>query len=118
MNTYCYNGEDFKAVKITENFKIGMLRFSERFSRPSMWERHLKTPEIFVLLCGKAYLYTKDSEACVTKTKMKFNTVYEVPTGEWHHVTVSKDACVLVVENADTSSENSEKEFLKSGKEK
>ena len=40
--------------------------------------------------------------------------VYNIPKGEWHHITVSRDATVLVVENANTSKENSESKFLES----
>lgn len=112
MNTYSYSGEDFKAVFTSDSWKIGILRFSERFSRLCVWERHLKTPEVFVLLGGSAVLYIKAEDESVSQTPMKLNTVYEVPKAEWHHIVVSEDACVLVVENSDTSKENTEKVIL------
>lgn len=112
MNTYSYNGEDFKAVLCTDNWKIGILRFSERFSRLGVWERHLKTHEAFILLSGKAVLYTKDNDGNITRTEMEPNTVYDVDIGEWHHIVVSEEATVLVVENSDTSKENTEKVII------
>lgn len=38
--------------------------------------------------------------------------VYNVKKGLWHHIVVSEDASVLIVENCDTTDENSEKRKL------
>ena len=35
--------------------------------------------------------------------------VYTIGRGVWHHIVVSEDATVMVVENADTSLENTER---------
>ena len=56
MEKYSYNGEDFKAVLTTKGWKIGLLKYSKRFSKLCVWERHLKTDEVFVLLNGSAKL--------------------------------------------------------------
>lgn len=112
MNTYSYKGEDFEAVFTADKWKIGILRYSERFSRLGCFERHMKTPEVFVLLSGEAILYIKDDNGNISKTSMERNVVYEVPEKEWHHIVVSKDACVLIVENSDTSKENTEKVMI------
>ena len=40
---------------------------------------------------------------------MENGIVYNVPKCEWHHIVVSEDALVMVVENSDTSKENTEK---------
>ena len=93
----------------TEHWRVGLLRTSERFVKTGIWERHLKTVEVHVLLCGQATLYVKDEAGTEQALPMVQGTVYEVAPAEWHHVTVSDDAVVLVVEDADTSKENSEK---------
>ncbi len=100
-------GQGFKVMTEFEGWKIGILRYSERFSRFSEMERHLKTDEAFVLICGSAVLYT-DKE----KIDMEIGAVYNVPVGVWHHVVVSEDASVIVVENKDTSKENTEKKYF------
>lgn len=112
MDIYSYNGEDFKAVLTTEKWKIGLLKYSERFSKLCVWERHMKTDEVFVLLEGNACLHIKDSNEKVSQTQMEKGFVYNVPKCEWHHIVVSPDALVLVVENSDTSKENTEKVTL------
>lgn len=109
MEKYTYNGEDFKSVISNENWKIGLLRYSDRFSCTCVFERHLKTDEAFILLYGDAVLYIKNQNGTVEETKMEPNTIYNVLKGEWHHIVVSRDATVLVVENSDTSKENTEK---------
>lgn len=111
INKYSYNGEDFKAVFQFEGWKIGILRQSDRFSHTGIWERHNCTSEVFVLLSGTAVLYAKEKEK-ILEQPMEHGVVYEIPTGVWHHIVVSRDATVLVVENSNTSKENTDKENM------
>ncbi len=108
MEVLEYKGEDFKAVFVNENFKIGLLRYSERFSSLCCFERHFFTDEAFALLSGEATFYIKNGEE-ITEYKMEQNKVYVALKNEWHHIVVSPDATVVVFENADTSKENTEK---------
>lgn len=107
IEQYSFTGEDFEVLKNCENWKIGFLRYSERFSEFKQLERHLRTDEAFILLDGRAVLYT-ENERC----EMKKCTLYNIPKGVWHHIVVSRDATVMVVENADTSAENTEKRAI------
>ena len=93
--------EGFKVAAEYGEWKVGMLHYNERFSRLGEMERHLLTDEVFVLVSGNATLYT-DNEA----VEMKQDCVYTVPAGVWHHIVVSSDANVVVVENRNTSKEN------------
>ncbi len=104
-----FKGEDFKAVLESGEWKIGLLRSSERFSSFKVMERHLLTDEVFVLLNGRATLYVKDENDKTLKLKMKKQSVYNIPKGVWHHIKVSRNATVLVVENRNTSKENTER---------
>lgn len=85
-------------------WKVAYLGYCERFSKFGELERHLHTDEVFVLLRGSAILYGETEQ-----TQMQPGVVYHVPKGEWHHIVVSEDAAVLVVENSNTSAENTEK---------
>lgn len=107
MDIIDYDGSDFKAVKSFEGWKIGILRYSERFSGFDRLEKHEKTDEVFVLLCGTATLYTENESFEMEEAKL-----YNVEKGEWHHIVVSPDAKVLVVENSDTSEKNTVKKML------
>ena len=55
---------------------------------------------------GTATLYTEE-EQC----EMEKNVLYNIPAGVWHHIVVSEDATVLVVENSNTTKENTEKKW-------
>ena len=57
-----FNGVDYKVVHEFEGWKIGFLRYSDRFSKFDRLERHLLTDEVFVLLEGQAVLYTDKEE--------------------------------------------------------
>ena len=107
MQKYSFNGEDFKAVMQFEGWKIGLLRYSERFSKFDRLERHLLSDEAFILLEGSATLYT-DSE----RVEMQKCVVYNIPKKEWHHVMVSRNATVMVVENSDVNEVNTEIKFI------
>ena len=73
----------------------------------------METEEMFVLLAGDATLYGQAFDsASMEVVMMKPLTIYCVPRGVWHHITVSQDASVLVVENRNTSKENTEKRSL------
>ncbi|MBR1968182.1 MAG: hypothetical protein IKA11_02155 [Clostridia bacterium] len=107
IEKFSFTGEDFKVAMSFESWKIGLLRYSQRFSKFDRLERHLLTDEAFILLSGTAVLYT-DKE----QIEMQQNIVYNIPKAEWHHITVSKDATVMVVENASTCDDNTEIKFL------
>ncbi len=107
IKKYTFTDEDFKVMLQSGGWKIGFLRYSERFLTFNQLERHLETDEVFVLLDGNAVLYT-ESESCT----MKKCTLYNIPKGTWHHITVSEETTVLVVENADTGKENTEKKCI------
>ena len=103
IEKYEYNGEDYKTVMGYGSWRIGLINYSERFSKFCALERHLETDEAFILLDGKATLYT-DTE----RVEMQKRIVYNIPKGVWHHVVMSEDATVMVVENIDTDMSNSE----------
>lgn len=91
-----------------DKWSVGMLAYGEKFSRFSMLERHNCTDEVFVLVKGQATLYVADENIKVTAHEMEQGAVYNVKKGEWHHIVVSRDALVMVVENSDTTRENSD----------
>ena len=104
MEAIIHKGDGFRVLKEYEGWKIGYLRYNDRFSKFEEMERHLETDEVFVLLEGTATLYTEE-ETC----QMEKSVLYNIPKGVWHHIVVSKDATVLVVENSNTTKENTEK---------
>ncbi len=104
MDILEFHGEDFKVVHEFEGWKIGLLRYSERFKEFCMEERHMLTDEAFILLEGEAVLY-----AGGVPYKMEMGKIYNIRKGEWHNIVVSETTTVMVVENSNTSKDNTEK---------
>jgi mannose-6-phosphate isomerase-like protein (cupin superfamily) len=77
-----------------------------------MLERHMQTDEVFVLLSGACTLLVdaspNDDASAVGCVKMEPMKVYCIPKGVWHNTITSKDAKLILMENRDTSMENSE----------
>lgn len=91
-----------------EGWLVGFITYGKKFSEFSTLERHNQTDEVFMLVKGEATLYVADKDIKVTEYKMEQGALYKVAKGEWHHIVVSRDALAIVVENSDTSSENSD----------
>lgn len=96
--------EGYKTVHIFESWRIGLIRPAERFSKVEQLERHMLTDEAFILLEGHAKLYDEENVY-----EMETGKIYNFRKGEYHHVTIEEGGLVMVVENADTSPDNTEK---------
>ena len=60
IEIYSHSFEGFLSVLESDEWKIGLLGYNERFSALGEMERHLLTDEAFVLLDGSAVLHTDD----------------------------------------------------------
>ena len=107
MEIFGYDGENFNVAMSFGEWKIGFLRYGDRFSDYNCVERHLETDEVFVLLDGRATLYEQD-----IAYEMEKNKVYNVKKGMWHHIVVTPDTTVLVVENKNTTPDNTERRYF------
>ena len=105
MDVHKFDGGGFSRLVQFEGWTVAFLRYNERFSAFTTLERHTETDEVFVLLEGEAELFIGKEE----RVKMEKNTVYNIHKNVWHHIVVSKDATVLVVENSNTTAENTER---------
>lgn len=104
-----YNGEGYDRTLVYNTWCVAFLNYADRFDKITYLERHLLTDEVFVLLQGTAELLIgKKSET----VKMEPFKIYNVKAGVWHAIRVSRDAKVLIVENSDTTKENSEYLYL------
>ena len=74
--------------------------------------RHLRTDEAFILLDGSATLIIGTE---LKRIAMKPLAYYTVKAGTWHHVLVTPGTRVAVVENADTSKDNTETLLIAGG---
>ena len=104
MEKVTFDPQEWQVAVESGSWQVAYLGYSQRFASLTGMERHMQTDEVFVLLHGNAELYVEDE-----KEAMKPGVVYNVRKGQWHHIVVSPDAAVLIVENTGTSLENTER---------
>lgn len=105
--------EGFKPLIFFKDWRVATLCYTADLYPPDIGylERHMETDEVFVLMHGQATLLLGGLEQAVSPLvalPMQPLKTYNVRLGAWHSVVMSKDAVILLVENADTGKPNSE----------
>ncbi len=112
LETLDFSKEGYKRTAQFENWVVATMAYSrqndERYS--NYIERHMKTDEVLILFEGEATLIIGME---MHRVQMEKNKIYNVKRGVWHTVILKEDAKVIVVENSNTSKENSEYYYYK-----
>lgn len=95
-----------------QSWRVAVLNHVETLDASQLhdMQRHDETDEVFVLLGGRCILFLGEGDETVEAihaVDLKPATIYNVKRGVWHNHTLTPDASVLVVENRDTTTENS-----------
>lgn len=114
MNAFSVLSSDapgFTKLAVDPNWTVGIVNYTDVLKEDHLIkrERHFLTDELFILAQGEAHLYIGEE---MKKTVLQVGKAYLVKKGTWHAISVSEDAKVFVVENTDTSDENSEKFYF------
>ena len=110
-----YKDFGYKSVFSYDAWRVAILNYIDELLPINIdnFQAHLNTDEVFVLLEGKCILYTADITnnhiSNIEGLDMERGKIYNVKKGVYHTHTLSKDAKVLIVENDDTSDDNSPK---------
>lgn len=115
IDIFEHSGNEYKRLVNNARWTLASLNWAPRFDKANLseLERHNRTDESFVLLSGSATLLIGEKAEKIEMEPLKY---YNVRAGIWHHIIVTKDARVLVAENADTSKDNTEYLSLTTGK--
>lgn len=107
VEIYDYTGDNYKTAMKFGSWRVAYLNYGDRFSDGNLWriERHNESDEVFVLLCGEAVLIIGKE---LRRIPMEPHKIYNIPKGVWHHIFTKEGASVLIVENEDTGTDNSE----------
>ncbi|RPH63225.1 MAG: hypothetical protein EHM81_00530 [Chloroflexi bacterium] len=94
-------------------WRVAILRYIDDLipARIDQVERHNETDEVFVLIEGQAVLFLGEGGDTVTALHpqvMEPKKMYNVKRGVWHCAVLSRDASILIVENCDTGTANSD----------
>ncbi|MDV3429576.1 MAG: hypothetical protein LIR50_21610 [Bacillota bacterium] len=108
------DSKGFKALKDYSSWRIAQLGYDEDVNSldgVKTFGRHLKTDEVFTLLEGEASIFTAGFTkefGTIRADKMEKNKIYIVKEKEWHAAVMNPGAKILIVENSDTCSSNSD----------
>lgn len=105
-------GSGFDTLHAFEGWKVAFITCAEQYGELKMLKRHVQTDETFVLVKGSAKLFTADGDEPLTVTELEREKLYNVKKNTWHHLQVSEDGLLIVVENSNTTKENTESKLL------
>ena len=112
LEIFEYDGVGYNATMHFDSWRVAIANFGDHFDeeRYNYLEAHRLTDEVFVLLSGKATLVIgKNFE----KTELEIGKIYNVKRGAYHALLMARDAKVLIVENHNTSRENTDYYYFK-----
>ncbi len=118
-----YISEGYRPVVDYGDWRVAVLNYCDELLPRNIdkMQKHDQTDEVFVLLEGNCILFIGEGEDEITHIyaqDMEPLKLYNVKRSVWHNHTLSEDAMVLIVENRDTSLENSpEKELTEEQRE-
>ena len=112
LETHTHEESAFLPLVNFGGWRVAVLNFVHHLLPQNLkdMQRHDETDEVFVLLKGRCILFVGDGReeaGTIHAADMVPLTVYNVKRGTWHNHTLSEDASVLVVENRETTEENS-----------
>ncbi len=107
-----YIKEGYSPVVDYATWRVAVLNFSKDLLPENItaMQRHDETDEVFVLLRGRCILFIGEGDKKVMDIfaeNMQPFKIYNVKKSVWHTHTLSRDAKVLIVENRNTTLDNS-----------
>ena len=110
-----YTGPGYKPLVYFEGWRVAILNDDPskyRIETVGRLERHNCTDEVFVLLQGHCSLLigeekSDDSIGKIISVEMQPNKLYNIHKGVWHNLIGEENMALLIVENSDTTKQNS-----------
>lgn len=107
-----YTGPGYSPVVDFDKWRVAVLNFNDDLLPDNLtkMQRHNETDEVFVLLRGRCILFIgegDDSISAVHGEDLSPLKIYNVRKGVWHTHTLTREAMVLIIENRDTTYDNS-----------
>ena len=107
-----YAGQGYMPLIDYGAWRVAVLRYHVELLPENIthMQRHDETDEVFVLLAGRCILFIGEGETRpgkISPVDMQPLKMYNVKKSCWHTHTLTQDATVLIVENLDTTVENS-----------
>ena len=111
------DGAGYQPLIDYDQWRVAILRYCDELTPERIFtmQQHNETDEVFVLLEGRCILFIGEGYDAITSINavdMVPCKLYNVKRGVWHSHTLNNDASVLIVENRDTTIQNSPKMIL------
>jgi hypothetical protein len=108
-----FTGAGYQPVIDFGGWRVAILNYLDEIhpKHIEFMERHNETDEVFVLQHGRAILFLGEGKTQVEKVylqTLESGKIYNVKRSVWHTIVLSQDGSVLIVENQNTSRENSD----------
>ena len=112
LEIHQHEGLSYTPLVDVGGWRVAVLNFSPDLLPENLtrMQRHNETDEVFVLLQGQCILFVGEGRESVTRIHaedLQPGKIYNVKQAVWHTHALSPDAKVLVVENRDTTYDNS-----------
>lgn len=112
LEVRAHNAPDYKPLIDYQGWRVALMNHTPDLTpdKINRMQKHTETDEVFVLLQGRCILFLGEGNEAVTNVHavdMEPNKLYNIKRGVWHSHTFSGDAKVLIVENRDTTDDNS-----------
>ena len=110
--------EGYHPLVFFEGWRVALLNDTPRFHLDQINEmqRHNTSDEVFLLLEGSFTLYAADDKedgpGDITAVEREQGKMYRIPKGIWHTHVTAPETKVVIIENADVSSDNSDRAFV------
>jgi len=112
-----FTGPGYLPIIDFSTWRVAILNYIDEIHPEQIekMERHNETDEVFVLIKGQGILFLAERAehgGNIHAQVMEPGKIYNVKQGVWHSVVLSLDGSVLIVENKDTGSENTDYFFI------
>ena len=110
---YEFTGEGMQRVFENEKWTVGIKNWkpANDVTGIDCLERHNLTDELFVLVegaCTLVYANETDNGLEFGAVKMEKDKVYNIPAPLWHNTITQKDTKMILIEDSNTSMDNSD----------
>ncbi|WP_026891029.1 cupin domain-containing protein [Lacrimispora aerotolerans] len=108
-----FTGEGMQRVYENEKWTVGIKNWkpANDITGIDCLERHNKTDELFVLTegaCTLIYANETDNGLEFSSVQMEPGKVFNIPATLWHNTITQKDTKMILIEDSNTSMENSD----------
>ena len=100
--------DGFYPMTCTDKWQVAYITYSDAYGELKELKRHMTTDEVMILIHGSATLYTYENDA-LSAIELKKDVIYNIKRATWHHLRVSRDALLVVVEDSNITKDSTER---------